>query len=122
NEIVRVHPRIFGDGKTYFFIRWADKTKNKGCTKLICLGFGQVEPHFHLGKPMAQTSIYNGKQFELMDSKTNNWWVRLNNISLGYYSGNYFSKWPLQIWVMTSTPAGIPSPPMGSEHFPDNNL
>ncbi|KAF1860015.1 hypothetical protein Lal_00027865, partial [Lupinus albus] len=58
--------RVFGDGKTYFFIRWADKTKNKGCTNFICMGFVQVEPHFHLGKLVAQTSIYNGKQFELL--------------------------------------------------------
>ncbi|KAE9617140.1 putative neprosin [Lupinus albus] len=126
-----VHPRVFGDGKTYFFIRWADKTKNKGCTNLICPGFVQVEPRFHLGKPVAQTSIYNGKQFELkvdifLDSKTNNWWVRLNNISLGYYPGILFSKLAfanLGGWTgMTSTPAAIHSPPMGSGHFPDNNL
>ncbi|KAE9617139.1 putative neprosin [Lupinus albus] len=126
-----VHPRVFGDGETYFFIRWADKTKNKGCTNLICPGFVQVEPRFHLGKPVDQTSIYNGKQFELkvdisQDSKTNNWWVMLNNINLGYYPGILFSKLDfanLGGWTgMTSTPAGIPSPPMGSGHFPDNNL
>ncbi|OIW08126.1 hypothetical protein TanjilG_06669 [Lupinus angustifolius] len=126
-----VHPKVFGDGKTYFFTRWADKSKNKGCTNLLCPGFVQVEPSFHLGKPVADTSTYNGKQFEMMvdishDPETNNWWVRLNNRNLGYYPGILFSNLAfanLGGWTgMTSTPAGIPSPPMGSGHFPDNNL
>ncbi|KAF1896599.1 hypothetical protein Lal_00034298 [Lupinus albus] len=126
-----VHPSVFGDDKTYFFVRWADKTKNKGCTNLICPGFVQVEPRYHLGKPVTNTSTYNGKQFEMfvdisLDSKTNNWWVRLNNRNLGYYPGILFSKLAfanLGGWTgMTSTSPGIPSPPMGSGHFPDNNL
>ncbi|CAL0303642.1 unnamed protein product [Lupinus luteus] len=126
-----VHPKVFGDGKTYFFIRWADKTKSKGCTNLICPGFVQVEPGYVLGKPVAYTSTYNGKQFELLveiahDRNTNNWWVRLNNRNLGYYPGILFSNLAfgkLGGWTgMTSTTPGSPSPPMGSGRFPDNNL
>ncbi|OIW08127.1 hypothetical protein TanjilG_06670 [Lupinus angustifolius] len=126
-----VHPKVFGDGKTYFFTRWADKSRNKGCTNFFCPGFVQVEPSFHIGTPVVDTSTYNGKQFEMMvdishDPKTNNWWVRLNNKNLGYYPGILFSNLAfanLGGWTgMTSTPAGIPSPPMGSGHFPDNNI
>ncbi|CAL0303638.1 unnamed protein product [Lupinus luteus] len=60
------------------------------------------------------------------DPKTNNWWVRLENKNLGYYPEILFSNLAyakLGGWTgMTSTPRGIPSPPMGSGHFPDNNL
>ncbi|CAL0303632.1 unnamed protein product [Lupinus luteus] len=60
------------------------------------------------------------------DPETNNWWVRLENKNLGYYPGILFSNLAyakLGGWTgMTSTPRGIPSPPMGSGHFPDNNL
>ncbi|XP_019450590.1 PREDICTED: uncharacterized protein LOC109352865 [Lupinus angustifolius] len=109
----------------------ANKTQNKGCTNLLFLGFVQVEPSFHLGKPVANTSTYNGKQFEMIvdishDPETNNWWVRLNNRNLGYYPEILFSNlafknlggWIGMIWTL----AGIPSPPIGSGNFPDNNL
>ncbi|CAL0303635.1 unnamed protein product [Lupinus luteus] len=127
-----IHPQVFGDDKTYFFTRWADKTQNKGCTNLLCPGFVQIDTSFPLGKPVVtQTSTYNGEQFEMgveisHDPETNNWWVRLENKNLGYYPGILFSNLAyakLGGWTgMTSTPRGIPSPPMGSGHFPDNNL
>ncbi|OIW08128.1 hypothetical protein TanjilG_06671 [Lupinus angustifolius] len=48
------------------------------------------------------------------------------NRNLGYYPGISFSNLAfanLGGWTrMTSTSAGIPSPPMGSGHLPDNNL
>ncbi|XP_019434821.1 PREDICTED: uncharacterized protein LOC109341374 [Lupinus angustifolius] len=126
-----VHPRVFGDGQTYFFTRWADKTRNKGCTNLICPGFVQIDKSFPLGTPVGPASTYNGKQREMSvaishDPKTKNWWVRLQNKSLGYYPEILFSNLAfanLGGWTgMTSTPPGIPSPPMGSGHFPDKSL
>ncbi|OIW08160.1 hypothetical protein TanjilG_06703 [Lupinus angustifolius] len=60
------------------------------------------------------------------DPETKNWWVMLQNKSLGYYPEVLFSNLAfanLGGWTgMTSTPTGIPSPPMGSGHLPDNNL
>ncbi|XP_019450602.1 PREDICTED: uncharacterized protein LOC109352875 [Lupinus angustifolius] len=126
-----VHPRVFGDGQTYFFTRWADKSQNKGCTNLICPGFVQVDKSFPLGTPVGPASTYNGKQLEMSvgishDPETKNWWVMLQNKSLGYYPEVLFSNLAfanLGGWTgMTSTPTGIPSPPMGSGHLPDNNL
>ncbi|CAL0318818.1 unnamed protein product [Lupinus luteus] len=126
-----VHPRVFGDGQTYFFTRWADKTKNKGCTNLICPGFIQTDKSFPVGTPLANASTYNGEQYDMSveishDPKTKNWWVMLQNKTLGYYPEILFSNLTFANvggWTgMTSTPIGIPSPPMGSGHFPDNNL
>ncbi|CAL0303630.1 unnamed protein product [Lupinus luteus] len=119
--------------KNVIMVGWeADKTQNKGCTNLLCPGFVQIDTSFPLSKPVVtQTSIYNGEQFEMgveisNDPETNNWWVRLENKNLGYYPGILFSNLAyakLGGWTgMTSTPRGIPSPPMGSGHFPDNNL
>ncbi|KAE9590129.1 putative neprosin [Lupinus albus] len=60
------------------------------------------------------------------DPETKNWWVGLQNRKLGYYPEILFSNLAfanLGGWNgMTSTPIGNPSPPMGSGHFPANNL
>ncbi|CAL0303636.1 unnamed protein product [Lupinus luteus] len=66
------------------------------------------------------------KNHKIQDPKTKNWWVILQNKTLGYYRGILFSKLAFANvggWTgMTSTPRGIPSPPMGSGHFSSNNL
>ncbi|CAL0303594.1 unnamed protein product [Lupinus luteus] len=70
--------------------------------------------------------ILNKDIFGRHDPETKNWWVILQNKTLEYYPQNLFSNLAfanVSGWTgMTSTPRGISSPPMGSGHFPANNL
>ena len=62
----------------------------------------------------------------MQDPKTKNWWLNMQNKSLGYFPAALFSNMVSADQVgwggRTTTSVGNPSPPMGSGYLPDDNF
>ncbi|XP_031385718.1 uncharacterized protein LOC116199494 [Punica granatum] len=117
---------------TTFFTYWtSDGYKSTGCYNLRCSGFVQTSKHIAPGFQVRPTSTFNGQQFEIgvqiiQDMSTQHWWLRLNNMDIGYWPSSIFNSlrggglgvhWGGEIhnfgrdWQHTTTQ-------MGSGHFP----
>ncbi|XP_057439878.1 uncharacterized protein LOC130731620 [Lotus japonicus] len=123
-----VSPKLYGDYETHIYTTWtSDNFKRTGCYNLQCPGFVQIDRQLHVGIA-TKTSTYGGDTEELdfslsQDPSTQNWWVTIEHKNIGYFPAALFTnmKWVDRVgWGgTTTTPAGTPSPPMGSGHFPD---
>ncbi|XP_027368488.1 uncharacterized protein LOC113874464 [Abrus precatorius] len=135
NKIVagwHVAPQLYGDNATHVFAAWtSDNFKKTGCYNYHCQGFVQTDNQIYLGTRAEKTSVYGGDIYEVsisitQDLMTKNWWVNMENRSIGYFPGALFSNLAMADTVgwggRTSTSAGTPSPPMGSGVFPDDNF
>ncbi|KAI4334781.1 hypothetical protein L6164_013491 [Bauhinia variegata] len=128
----QVFPQLYGDERTYFYTSWtADNFNKTGCYNLQCAGFVQTDRRITLGSPVAGTSEYGGQQSEMtisiaQDAKTSNWWLRTQNIDVGYFPASLFTNLASAELVgwggRTVAPVNGPSPPMGSGYFPDDNF
>ena len=62
----------------------------------------------------------------IQDLKTKNWWLNIENKSIGYFPAALFSNMDSADQVgwggRTRTSVGNPSPPMGSGYLPDDNF
>ncbi|XP_058746492.1 protein neprosin-like, partial [Vicia villosa] len=125
-----VAPQLYNDHAAHFYAVWTtDNFKNTGCFNLQCLGFVQISRQNYLGGNILNTSIYDGRTFEMtisitQDPKTQNWWLTQENEIIGYFPISLFSNliYAHQVgWGgRTSTAQHGPSPQMGSGVFPDN--
>ncbi|XP_027368487.1 uncharacterized protein LOC113874463 [Abrus precatorius] len=135
NRIVvgwHVAPQLYGDNATHVYAAWtSDNFKKTGCYNYHCPGFVQTDDQIHLGTRAEETSVYGGDIYEvsiaiIQDSMTKNWWLNMENRSVGYFPAALFSNMAKADQVgwggRTNTPAGTRSPPMGSGAFPDNNF
>ncbi|KAL8166775.1 hypothetical protein V2J09_008274 [Rumex salicifolius] len=131
-----VYPEKFGDQEPRFFIYFTNDGYNTGCYNLDCPGFVQVSRDVCLGCIISPYSTYNGAQFEIdvgitQTTLTKDWWVRWNDIFIGYYPYTMFPRlsqggatdveWGGE--VTQSPQASRPTTThMGSGHFPDEGL
>jgi len=62
----------------------------------------------------------------VQDRKTKNWWVNIEDQSVGYFPAALFSNLDSADQVgwggRTMSPSGTPGPQMGSGNFPDDNF
>ncbi|GMI82113.1 hypothetical protein like AT2G44220 [Hibiscus trionum] len=121
---------------TRSFIYWTrDGYQKTGCYNLECPGFVQTSSKLTLGGKLEPVSTYAGEQFEMAiyvhkDKKSGNWWLRLQEIDVGYWPGSIFTKLSdraeVIIWggeIVNSEPQGRhTSTQMGSGHFPSEGL
>ncbi|KAK8988707.1 hypothetical protein V6N11_030086 [Hibiscus sabdariffa] len=83
---------------THLFISWtSDGDQKTGCYDLECPGFVQISNKFGPGSILTPLSQYAGDQFEMStyiykDKKSGNWWLRVNEIDLGYWPSSLFTK------------------------------
>ncbi|GMI82114.1 hypothetical protein like AT1G55360 [Hibiscus trionum] len=125
--------QVFG-GRDYtrLFIAWTrDGYQGTGCYNLQCPGFVQISKKIGLGGKLEPVSTYAGDQFEISiyiykDKKSGNWWLRIQEIDVGYWPGSIFTKFSDRgeqiIWggeiVNSGAQGGHTSTQMGSGHFP----
>ncbi|XP_026384580.1 uncharacterized protein LOC113280137 [Papaver somniferum] len=92
-----VHQPRYGDYQTRFFVLWtADNYKNY-CTNLECPGFVHTSSDVALGCNFTEISIFNGDQKDAtfsihLDQNTENWWVSVQGIPVGYYPSSLFTQ------------------------------
>ncbi|XP_027368489.1 uncharacterized protein LOC113874465 [Abrus precatorius] len=135
NRIVagwHVAPQLYGDNATHVYSAWtSDNFKKTGCYNYHCQGFVQTDNRIYLGTRAEKTSVYGGDIYEvsislIQDSMTKNWWLNMENRSIGYFPAALFSNMSTAGQVgwggRTRTTAGTRSPPMGSGAFPDDNF
>ncbi|KAK4849706.1 hypothetical protein QYF36_000079 [Acer negundo] len=125
-----VNPRLYGDNLTRATAYWtADGSHKTGCYNLICPGFIQVHPKYHVGTPYNPVSVTGGKMYVTQpmiykDPESGNWWLFLGtDLKIGYWPKEilpHLSKAAtfVQYGGLTySSPNGL-SPPMGDGRFP----
>ncbi|KAI3869923.1 hypothetical protein MKW92_035798 [Papaver armeniacum] len=86
----------FGDNQTRFFIMWTSDFYQHSCINLRCPGFVQTSAVIALGCNFTEVSTFNGDQKDATfsihkDPISGNWWVQLQDISLGYYPSSLFT-------------------------------
>ncbi|XP_052114476.1 uncharacterized protein LOC110278780 [Arachis duranensis] len=128
----QVSPQIYHNKLTHVFVLWtSDSFRTTGCYNMMCPGFIQIDPHFTIGLPIINLSTYEGPQFEIslsisQDSQTKNWWLVAQNRHIGYFPAALFSNLSTANRVgWGGRVSGVmkgQSPPMGSGHFPDGDL
>ncbi|XP_047306600.1 uncharacterized protein LOC124910019 [Impatiens glandulifera] len=98
-KLRKVHPHMYGDNITRFFIYWTNNGYNgTGCYNLICPGFVQTSQTFAIGAPLPinskldnttlteiQISVYKANQ-------TGDWWLKVQNETIGYWPHDLFSN------------------------------
>ncbi|GAB4829687.1 hypothetical protein Ancab_019341 [Ancistrocladus abbreviatus] len=127
----QVYPARTGDNKTRFFIYWTrDDYNTTGCYDLACPGFVQNNKQMAIGAPL-NVSTYNGQQVEMdlvidRDNSTGNWWLYLNNQSIGYWPASIFTalakgadgvEWGGEILDSSGSGGAHTLTQMGSGHF-----
>ncbi|XVF86753.1 hypothetical protein PTKIN_Ptkin18bG0067900 [Pterospermum kingtungense] len=86
-----------GQDQPQLFIYWtSDGYQRTGCYNLECPGFVQTCKEIGLGGNIKPVSTYGGTQFEIniiifKDKQSGNWWLRIQNIDLGYWPGSIFT-------------------------------
>ncbi|XP_031385719.1 uncharacterized protein LOC116199495 [Punica granatum] len=94
-------------------------------------GFVQTSKYYGPGSTISSTSTYNGKQFEIniqirQDLSTQHWWLRLNDMDIGYWPGSIFNSlrggadgvyWGGEIYNSEKNGQHTTTQ-MGSGHFP----
>ncbi|KAK8678728.1 hypothetical protein V6N13_144215 [Hibiscus sabdariffa] len=125
---------VAGDGQETNSLKagWrSDGYQRTGCYNLECPGFVQISNKFGPDAVLAPLSRYAGDQFEIStyiykDKKSGNWWLRVNEIDLGYWPSSIFKKlsdradivsWGGEI-VNSGLQGRHTSTQMGSGHFP----
>ncbi|KAK8678731.1 hypothetical protein V6N13_144218 [Hibiscus sabdariffa] len=117
---------------TRLFIYWtSDGDQRTGCYNLECPGFVQISNKFGPGAILTPLSQYAGDQFEMStyiykDKKSGNWWLRVNEIDLGYWPSSILKKLSdraeIIMWGGEIVNSGLQgrhtSTQMGSGHFP----
>ncbi|TXG65882.1 hypothetical protein EZV62_007157 [Acer yangbiense] len=129
-----VNPRLYGDNLTRTTAYWtADGSQKTGCYNLMCPGFIQVHPKYHVGSPYKPISVTGGKIYITQpmiykDPESGNWWLLLDTgVRIGYWPKEilpHLSKAAtfVQYGGLTySSPNGL-SPPMGNGRFPTRNI
>ncbi|XP_034709747.1 uncharacterized protein LOC117932579 [Vitis riparia] len=121
-----VMPPVYRDNFTHLFAYWtADNSKTTGCYDILCPGFVQQSQEFALGRTFPGSN-YNGSQIHIKvlvskDSKSGDWYLRVNGASVGYWPKELFRgafevakevNWGGEIFSPRQ-----PCPPMGSGHF-----
>ncbi|KAK6284434.1 PREDICTED: uncharacterized protein LOC18596072 [Theobroma cacao] len=124
------------DKRTKLFIYWtSDDYQSTGCYNLDCPGFVQTDKKFGLGGNLEPVSTYGGKQYEMSitihkDKQSGNWWLRIQNVDLGYWPGSIFTglsdradfiTWGGEI-VNSELEGRHTSTQMGSGHFPSEDF
>ncbi|KAK7372343.1 hypothetical protein VNO80_05721 [Phaseolus coccineus] len=108
----------------------SDNFKRTGCYNVRCPGFVHTDRRNYLGGRFPHKSVYGGPTYEIQisitqDPVTKNWWIRLQDINIGYFPAALFSNLKSADIVgwggRTRTSVGSPSPQMGSGYFPDGN-
>ncbi|KAK6914795.1 Neprosin, partial [Dillenia turbinata] len=79
------------------FLKVPNNGYRRGCYNLDCPGFVQTNRRFYLGAPIKPVSTYNGKQYEIsvflyMGRSSGNWWLRLQNLDIGYFPSSLFTS------------------------------
>ncbi|KAK8581181.1 hypothetical protein V6N12_071416 [Hibiscus sabdariffa] len=109
----------------------SDGYQKTGCYNLECPGFVQTSNKLSLGGKIEPVSQYEGDQFELSiyihkDKQSGNWWLRIQEIDVGYWPGSIFNKlsdrantigWGGEI-INLGSQGRHTSTEMGSGHFP----
>ncbi|KAL2937329.1 Active breakpoint cluster region-related protein [Bienertia sinuspersici] len=127
-----VYPQKYGDNQTRLFIHWTrDGYYRTGCLDHDCLGFVQVNNRYSLGGTLTPVSKYDGQQFDIeisiqQDKTTGNWWLILQDIPIGYWPAQLFTRfafgadrirWGGQIYDSEGNGEHTTTT-MGSGHFP----
>ncbi|KAK8678739.1 hypothetical protein V6N13_144226 [Hibiscus sabdariffa] len=123
---------LAGRNYTRLFVFWtSDGYQRTGCYNLECPGFVQTSHKLTLGGKIEPVSRYGGDQFEISiyihkDKKSGNWWLRIQEIDVGYWPGSIFNKlsdradyvsWGGEI-INSGSQGRHTSTQMGSGHFP----
>ncbi|XP_012575261.3 protein neprosin-like [Cicer arietinum] len=134
NKIVagwHVSPELYNNDATHIYSYWTHDNFKTGCYNILCSGFVQTDRSYYLGARVAQTSTYGGIMVELpislfQDEKTKNWWLTVANKNIGYFPASLFTNLAtgglVGLGGQTATHVGVPSPSMGSGHFPDDDF
>ncbi|KAK7321485.1 hypothetical protein VNO77_32184 [Canavalia gladiata] len=135
NKIVagwHVFPQLYGDEETHIYAAWtSDNFKKTGCYNYHCRGFVQIDKKHYLGGKPERLSVINGELVEIgisinQDSVTKNWWLIIENKTIGYFPAQLFSNMSSAERVgwggFTRARPGTVSPPMGSGLFPDGQF
>ncbi|KAL6323160.1 hypothetical protein AAG906_027438 [Vitis piasezkii] len=126
-----VMPPVYRDNFTHLFAYWtADNSKTTGCYDILCPGFVQQSHEFALGRTFPGSN-YLGSQIHIKvlvskDSKSGDWYLRVNGASVGYWPKELFRgafevakevNWGGEIFSPRQ-----PCPPMGSGHFESEGI
>ncbi|XP_072993779.1 protein neprosin-like [Typha latifolia] len=128
----QVYPMLYGDRSARLFIYWTrDAYQTTGCYNLLCSGFVQTDTSVVIAGALSPVSTYGGTQYEITlliwkDPSTGNWWMRYQNINVGYWPANLFTRLSTYAttaeWggeIVNTSPNGVhTSTDMGSGHFP----
>ncbi|KAK9748873.1 hypothetical protein RND81_02G086900 [Saponaria officinalis] len=113
------------------FTYWtSDGYKSTGCYNLECPGFVQTYHGTALDGALANISVYGGIQFDITydvrkDRSTQNWWLSLNGIAVGYWPASIFTRmsesadvlvWGGEVYDKVAPGDNTPTQ-MGSGHF-----
>ncbi|XP_022714529.1 uncharacterized protein LOC111274158 [Durio zibethinus] len=122
--------------QTRLFIYWtSDGYQKTGCYNLECPGFVQTNNKVVLGSLLEPVSTYGGSQFDInifihKDRQSGNWWLRIQQIDVGYWPGSIFTtlsdradrlSWGGEI-VNLQSQGHHTSTQMGSGHFPSEGF
>ncbi|XP_072967982.1 protein neprosin-like [Typha angustifolia] len=132
----QVLPQLYKDNRTRLFIYWtANPIQTAGCYDLLCSGFVQIDNRVIIGGTLAPISTYGGAQYEITiliwkDPKSGNWWMKVQNVLVGYWPAELFTALSFNAtvveWggeVINTSPNGVhTSTAMGSGHFPDEGF
>ncbi|XP_054811349.1 uncharacterized protein LOC129312696 [Prosopis cineraria] len=94
----QIHPMLYGDDRPRLFAYWtSDSYERTGCYDLKCSGFVQVTSVVVLGGTLAPISLYDSTQYGInlliwKDRGTGNWWLRYQNIVVGYWPASMFES------------------------------
>ncbi|GFP82532.1 hypothetical protein PHJA_000396200, partial [Phtheirospermum japonicum] len=117
----------------HLFIYWTrDNYQTTGCYDLNCAGFVQTNNRIAFGVEFKPVSSYNGKQYDITlfvwrDRKTGNWWLRVNEMTVGYWPSLLFSLFKDHASAVqfggeianTGDQGSHTKTQMGSGHFPE---
>ncbi|KAK1256730.1 hypothetical protein QJS04_geneDACA024042 [Acorus gramineus] len=126
-----VCPETLGDSRTRFFTMWtADDYETTGCLNLECPGFVQIHKSITPGSVLEPVSTYDGQQIFLKisiyrDQNTGNWWLKLDDETIGYWPRSLFTSLGNSATTITWGGAALSlgeRPPMGNGHFPNEDL
>ncbi|ESQ55013.1 hypothetical protein EUTSA_v10027511mg [Eutrema salsugineum] len=131
NEIThRVYP-FLNQSHSVLFTYWtADGFDKTGCYNTNCPGFVQVSKKFALGGLVKPLSTYDGQQYHIevslsQDPITGDWWYLLRDEPIGYWPRSLFNVEGLSNGAGVAfwggevfSPAKEKSPSMGSGYYP----
>ncbi|RZC63055.1 hypothetical protein C5167_024813 [Papaver somniferum] len=74
-----------------------DGYESTGCYNLLCDGFVHTSSNVALGCAFSEVSTFNGSQKDAAfgihkDEKSGHWWIKIQNIRVGYYPNSLFTE------------------------------